>query len=71
MVNQTRSHELSPCEGREGLPAGTVLKPTQIQDRVAGIAQPNGDFFCLKRSIPGAELPIQQRGYLLSSARFC
>jgi hypothetical protein len=70
MVNQTRSRELSFCEGREGLPAGTALKPIQRQDRIVGVPQPSGNFSCLKRSISGTEVPIQQPGYLLSGAWF-
>lgn len=57
-------------ERREGLPAGTALKPIQLQDCVAGIPQPIDNFSFLERSISGAEVPIQQLGYLLSSARF-
>jgi len=58
------------CEGHCTVLAGTVPKPIQIQDCVAGIAQPSGNFFCLKRSIFGTEVPIQQLGYLLSGVRF-
>ena len=70
MVNQTHSRERSFCEGCEGLPARTALKPIQLQDRMIGIPQPSGNFSCLKRSISGTEVPIQQLGYLLSSAWF-
>jgi hypothetical protein len=56
-------------EGREGLPAWTVLKPIQMQDCIAGIPQPIGNLSGLKRWISGAEVPIQQFGYLLSGAR--
>lgn len=70
MVDQTRARELSFCEGCEGLPAGTAPKPIQMQDRIAGVPQPIDNIFCLKRSISGAEVPIQQLGYLLSGARF-
>jgi hypothetical protein len=41
-----------------------------MQDRIVGIPQPSGNFSCLKGLISGAEVPIQQLGYLLSGARF-
>jgi hypothetical protein len=53
----------------EGLPAGTAVKPIQLQDSAAGILQPIGNFSCLKRLVSGAEVPIHQLGYLLSGAR--
>jgi len=70
MVNQIRSRELSFCEGREGLPAWTARKPIQMQDSIVGVPQPSGNLSCLKRSISGTEVPIQQLGYLLRCAWF-
>jgi hypothetical protein len=70
MVNQTRSRELSFCEGGEGLPARTAPKPIQMQDCIVGIPQPSCDFSCLKRPISRTEVPIQQLGYLLGGAWF-
>lgn len=70
MVNPTRSRELAFREGREALSAETGLKPIQMQDRIAGVPQPSGNFSWLKRSISGTEVPIQQLGYRLSGAWF-
>jgi hypothetical protein len=52
------------------LPAGTAPKPIQIQDHEIGTPQPGGNFSCLKRSISGIKVPIQQLGYLLGGAWF-
>jgi hypothetical protein len=41
-----------------------------MQDCIVGVPQPRGNFSCLKRSISGTEVPIQQLGDLLSGARF-
>jgi len=41
-----------------------------MQNRVVGVPQPSGNLGCLKRSISGTEVPIQQLGDLLSGARF-
>lgn len=54
MVNQARSRELSRCQGREGLPAWTALRPIQMQDDIAGVPQPSRHFFHLERRAPGS-----------------
>lgn len=55
---------------KDRLPAGTALKPIQLQDCIAGIPQPSSDFFWLKRPIARFKVPIQQLCDFLSGARF-
>jgi hypothetical protein len=55
MVNQTQSRELS----REGLPAGTALKPIQLQDSIAGVPQPSRHFSHLERRVTWIEVAIE------------
>jgi hypothetical protein len=69
LANGLLFQDADGSEGPEGLPAGTALKPIQLQDSVAGILQPIGNFSFLKGLVSGAEVPIQQLGYLLSGAR--
>jgi hypothetical protein len=42
----------------ERLPAGAIPEPIQMQDCVAGIPQPGGNFFCLNRPISRVKVAI-------------